>query len=425
MRKFFYVAFFDLVSMTTIILILLFPLGELGRFNIYNEISSTFNDVLVGLLVVVWLTSLILRNKFTEVSKKQLAKPILIFIFVAFSSLIFNYNNLKPQEFLASFLYLLRFISYAGIYFIISEFDTKFEQKIVMLMLISGTLIVLGGFVQYFLYPSLRNLYYLGWDEHLYRLFSNFLDPNFAASIISLFLILLLSLLFLGYSKSQKTRIFLVLISIFAFAALLLTYSRSGYLMFFASVSTLLLILGRKIYIAILFVVFTIGIIILPKNLGGEGVKLLRTASILARSEYLNNAITIFKDNPIIGVGFNTYRYAQHRYGLIDESSLRVSHAGAGTDNSFLFVLATTGIVGFTFYLYMWYKILKTSRWALKTNARNKFEKAIACAVIASSVGLFVNAFFINSLFYPFVMEWMWILIALNSSTSSEFKESK
>ena len=408
----------DLLKILTAILILLFPLGELGRINIYNEISTTLNDILVALLIVVWLVSLILKKRLAEITKKQLAKPILIFILIAFLSLLFNYNNLDAAEFLVSFLYLLRFVAYTGIYFIISGFDIGFKRKILALMIFSGTLIVLGGFVQYFFYPNLRNLYYLGWDEHLYRLFGSFLDPNFAASIISLFLIFLLSLLFSGYSKSKKIKIFLIVLSVLSFISLLLTYSRSGYLMFFVSAVSLLLMYGKKKYVVVLLLVSIIGIVLLPKNLGGEGVKLLRTSSLISRSEYLGNAVTIFRDHPMLGVGFNAYRYAQHRYGFIDESNLRTSHAGAGTDNSFLFVLATTGLVGFVSYLFLWFKILKKSSDTLRVSAQqvsaqNNFQKTIASVTIASTVGIFVNAFFINSLFYPSIMLWMWILVGL------------
>lgn len=417
-----------ILKVLIIILILLFPIGELGRINIYNEVATTVNDILVALVVFVWLAWLTLKNKFTEITSKNLSKPILIFVFIAFLSLIVNYRSLNFSEFIISFLYLVRFVCYALIYFIVSEFDLKFKKKILVLLVISGSLITFGGFVQYFLYPNLRNLYYLGWDEHLYRLFSSFLDPNFAASVISLFLTLLLSLVIFGFSKNQKIRFFLIFLSTFSFIALLLTYSRSGYLMFLTSASVLLLMLGKIRYIAILLIVFTVGIILLPKNLGGEGVKLLRTASIISRSGYLDNAITIFRENPILGVGFNAYRYAQYRYGFIDEFSLSTSHAAAGTDNSFLFVLATTGIVGLTSYLYIWIKILKGCHPKLVSGSdemlkrvqhdikRETFQKIVSIVIMASSVGLFVNAFFINSLFYPFIMLWMWILIALTKN---------
>lgn len=409
-------------------MILLFPLGELGRFNVNNEISTTVNDVLVFSIVAVWLVWLILKNRLDEIPKRKLTKPIFIFILIAFVSLLFNINSLNPQEFLVSFLYLLRFISYSGIYFIITGFDKSFKRKILALMFFSGMLIVLGGFIQYFFYPNLRNLYYLGWDEHLYRLFGSFFDPNFAASIISLFLILLLTLLLSSPINSKKITAILIVLSILSFIALLLTYSRSGYLMFFVSAVSLLLMFGKKKYVAILLVVFTISITLLPKNLGGEGVKLLRTASLISRSEYLKNAVIIFKDHPILGVGFNSYRYAQHRYGFIDDSSLRTSHAAAGTDNSFLFVLATTGIVGFTFYIYMWFRILrKAYRDYVISNARERSHgilrhspqndrKYVSGIILASSIGLFVNSFFINSLFYPSIMLWMWVLIGLKEN---------
>jgi len=467
-----------LLKFLTVVLILLFPLGELGRINIYNEVSVTINDLLVGLLVSVWLISNIFVILVSPVQRGasrisnvmgdagqasmtnlRLAKPILILIFIAFLSLLFNINSLRLPEFLVSFLYLLRFVAYAGIYFIVSGFDIGFKRKILALMIFSGTLIVLGGFVQYFFYPNLRNLYYLGWDEHLYRLFGSFLDPNFAASIISLFLVLILSMLFSRHfgplrprSEASLSRVskrleildepfgltgmtqmvFLVLLSISAFIALLLTYSRSGYLMFFVSAVSLLLILGKKKYVVVLLLMFVIGIIFLPKNLGGEGVKLLRTASLISRSQYLNNAIVIFKDHPVLGVGFNTYRYAQRRYGFIDDISLKTSHAGSGTDNSFLFVLATTGIVGFTFYLYMWIRILKSCHPEVVSGFRSsgvemlkrvqhdkreeRFQKIISIVIISSSTGLFVNAFFLNSLFYPSVMLWMWVLVGLNEN---------
>ncbi|OGH13048.1 MAG: hypothetical protein A2687_04230 [Candidatus Levybacteria bacterium RIFCSPHIGHO2_01_FULL_38_26] len=401
-----------LLKILTAVLILLFPLGELGRFNIYNEIFTTLNDILVGVVVIYWLILIVWKNKLTELSKKKLSKPILIFIFIAFLSLMLNYLNLKTEELIGSFLYILRFAAYVSLYFVVSSFGHDFRKKIIYLMIVSGALVILGGFVQYFLYSNLGNLYYLGWDEHLYRLFSSFLDPNFAASIISLFLTLVLSILFFKLEKSKKIRLALVLLSVLAFTALLLTYSRSGYLMAITSVLVLLFLLGKKKHIVILFAIFILGIVFIPKDFGGEGVRLLRTASLVSRFEYLDNAVTIFKDNPIFGVGFNAYRYAQYRYGFLDGDSLRTSHSGAGTDNSLLFVLATTGIIGFASYLYIWFRVIKNH----SSVQNNRYQRMISVAVVASIVGLFVNALFINSLSYPFVMEWMWILIGIRES---------
>ncbi|MBI3070128.1 MAG: O-antigen ligase family protein, partial [Candidatus Levybacteria bacterium] len=127
------------------------------------------------------------------------------------------------------------------------------------------------------------------------------------------------------------------------------------------------------------------------------------------RLESTGNAIAIFKDNPLIGVGFNAYRYAQYRYGFIKGENWQIVHSGAGTDNSFLFVLATTGIIGLISYLYLWWVILKKAYF-------EKSSKIISGVVFASVAGLALNAFFINSLFFPFIMAWMWILLGLTES---------
>lgn len=370
-------------------------LGDLGRIQFENGIAISPYDVGVGVLVLIWLASL--KWKKTNTARSFL-KPILIFAGVGLLSILINFYRLNLEDFVVSFLYLVRWIFYAGIYFVVASFDSRFKKRIPFILILVGiTFIVLPGYVQYFLYPDLRNLYYLGWDEHLYRLVSTFLDPNFTASVLSLLLILILTM--------RLGRVGWIFAG-FTFVALLLTYSRSGYLMFFVGMASLLVLLNKKKYLLGLFVVLVFGLLLLPKNLEGEGVKLLRTASFFNRLESTQQAITIIRDNPILGVGFNSYRYAQYRYGFLKGENWRTTHSGAGTDNSFLFVLATTGIVGFTSYLYLWRTIIKKAY-------QKKSSSVISMVVLASSFGLAVNAFFLNSLFYPFIMAWMWILVGL------------
>ena len=144
-----------------------------------------------------------------------------------------------------------------------------------------------------------------------------------------------------------------------------------------------------------------------------EGTNLFRTVSTNARIESYQQAWVFFQQSPLFGIGFNAYRYAQDRafpscnekkaQRCLDKQVLAESHAGAGTDNSFLFVLATTGIVGSTAYLFLWYRILLLS-WKHKT-------EPYGLIVLSSSLALFANSLFINSLFYPFIMLWMWVII--------------
>ena len=83
------------------------------------------------------------------------------------------------------------------------------------------------GLMQFFLYPDLRNLMYLGWDPHYYRLFSTLLDPNFVGIILVLTLIL-----GCGLWKKKQKNFFLMIGQLIGFVSLLLTYSRSSYVSF-------------------------------------------------------------------------------------------------------------------------------------------------------------------------------------------------
>jgi len=403
-----------ILKISFIILLLLFPLGQIARLEFQNGVAVTLNDIAVGVVVLVFLFA----NRSKQRFKKSLTIPINIFAVIGLVSLVVNIRVLNISEFIVSLLYGIRWILYAGIFFVVSEFDPKFKKIITKVMIFIGSLVVIGGYLQYFLYPNLRNLYYLGWDEHLYRMFSSFLDPNFAGAFFVLYFLLLSGLLLDSFEKKQRLKkgnlgiIALFLSGLVTLIAIILTYSRSAYIMLLVGAITFLILKKQK-KIAVGFILVFFMLIVYFSNLRIEGMNPLRIASSEARLESASHAITIIRNNPILGVGFNAYRYAQVRYGFIQEDSDMLSHSGAGTDNSFLFVLATTGIIGFTAYIYMWLKILS---YTFKVPAQNNFQKTIACVVIASTVGIFVNALFINSLFYPSIMLWMWVLIGLRES---------
>lgn len=158
--------------------------------------------------------------------------------------------------------------------------------------------------------------------------------------------------------------------------------------------------MNKKVWIISLLITTFIVLAISSKYFSVENINLFRTVSSVARLESAQNTILIIKNNPIFGVGFNSYRYAQLRYNIRSEKLGVVSHADAGTDNSFLFVMATTGLVGFILFAFLWFCIFK--------------QQLTKPLLIASLVGIFVDSLFVNSLFYPFIMLWLWIILALS-----------
>jgi O-antigen ligase len=368
------------------LLVIALPLGEIARISI-NEVAITLVDAGVALAVLLWI---FINRRFRKTS---LGKPIVIFALLLASSLLVNAFRLTASELLVSGLYLVRWIFYASLYFVVLDLK-QIKNSIEKWMFVGGSLFVLLGFIQYFFYPDLRNLFYAGWDEHLYRMFSSFFDPNFAGAFLVLFFLFLLE-------RLQNKNLIARFILLATFVAIILTFSRSAYLSFLAGILVYLILSKRFIHGVLITVVFIISIYFASTSvLKSEGTNLLRKASGEARLESLHNAFTIIRDYPIFGVGFNSYRYIQEDYGFIDESKMLI-HSAAGTDNSFLFVLATSGVIGLASFLYLWFKII---------SIKNPL-------IISSAVALFTSSIFVNSLFFPPIMLWLWILIAIKENS--------
>ncbi len=386
--------------------LVVFPFGELLRINVGNNIILKPLDLLIGFAAFTFfLVRVIGKDKFPD---NRLTKPFIVFLAIAFLSLLTNVFNLSEAQLITSFLYLLRFISYAFAYFVISAMDKKIKKNILTLLFIDGAIILFLGYIQYFFYPDLRNLFYLGWDEHNHRMFSVFLDPNFTGALLTLFMVLIIGLAYDQIQKNNiKNIILLVIVAIFTFIAIFLTYSRSAMLMlFFCFGSYFVLLNKKKLILAGLGIVGVMLIALLP-TFNKENTNLLRVTSSYARLESYGNAIKVIKDRPFLGVGFNTYRYAQQSYGFRKSDTKFESHGDAGVDSSLLFVMATTGIFGFCAYIYLWYSMIK-SAFVIRGE-----DKVLANVVIASTIGIFVNSIFINSLFFPSIMLWIWVVLAI------------
>lgn len=395
----------DLLKYLLIFLILVFPIAEVGRLQ-FNSVSLTLNDVFVFITVFVWF----LKYKKINKIKGELKKPIFLFALIGVISLFVNIFNFNISSFFVSFLYLARWILYSAIYFMLVDMDRKFIKKFSDLLLIPITLILIFGYIQFNFYQNLRNLFYLGWDEHLYRFFSSFLDPNFAGAF------LVISLMFLIYkitesikNKNNLRAYFIFGLSFLNFLAIYLTYSRSALIMLFVSLITYLIFIKRKILVLVLLIPLVVFIFLSPKSFQTEGTNLLRIASGEARIQSAIVALDIISKHPVFGVGFNAYRYAQNKYANLTDAKWETTHSGAGTDNSFLFILATTGVVGFFAYCYFIYKIFLLG----KNNLKKNYFSAVLIAVFA---GLLVNSLFINSLFYVYIMEWVLIIAALTEN---------
>lgn len=389
------------------LLIATFPLGVLTRISIFPSVNIYLEDILIVLILVFsWKEILLFLKK-----RNVFVLLYCCFALIGIVGVIWNVRGIF--EILSSLSYLGRLTAYLLVFIPLSTLSKKTLSHLKIEMVIAGFIFVFLGYIQYIYYPTLRNLYYMGWDEHLYRLFSTLLDPNFAGAFIILIILLYSALVFEYFRKSRiEHRIFYILGYLFLFPALLLTYSRSSYIMAIFSFILFLILIKQKKLLLILGVFFVMGIFLLPKGLGGEGVKLFRTASIFARTAQYENTLKIIFKSPIIGVGFNSLRFVSGQHGFISKKDLLVTHAGAGVPNSYLFVMATTGIMGL---LLVTCFLLLTIRGIYRRIKEDTKNSLFSAAVFSSLAGVLVGSLFDNFLFFSQILLWLVILSGLLS----------
>lgn len=348
-----------LTKLLIALLLISFPLGQLVRWEFLgSQVVLRPNDLIAMILGGIG---------FLKISG-PLKKPLFLWYLAMILSLAVNIFSYTPTQLLISASYIVRFILYSGLYFVFKDFKLNKKYFVYICLVIAAF-----GFVQYFIMPDMSYLQAFDWDPHYYRLISTFLDPGFTGMILLLGLLL------------TKNKIFLILI----YSAMALTYSRTTFLAFLAAYGFISWYQkSPKIFFkAFVLIIFTI--IVLPRTFG-DGTKMSRETSTWARIENWKQSIAVFSKSPIFGVGYNTYRY--------NTNASLSSHAGAGADSSLFLVLATTGIFGFLAYLNL-------LRVIYITNKSYVFK--------ASFIGVIIASFFNNTLFYPYVMEWLWILLAL------------
>jgi len=191
------------------------------------------------------------------------------------------------------------------------------------------------------------------------------------------------------------------------FVALILTFSRSAWLVFAVSMGVMGVLKSKKLLVVAL-AAFLAAYALVPRVQTRVAGGVDPDDSARARITSWRDTFEIVRDKPLMGVGFNTFRYAQERYGLFDFKDPLGGRAGAGADSSLLLVLATTGAVGLVAFLLMGFKAL----WPVWLD----FSNPTSLAVLAGFAGLLAGSNFINSLFYPWIMIWMWVMLALAGS---------
>ena len=324
-----------------------FSLGQLGRISFLGQ---QVNVYVYELFMVASLASLIIKHELRSIrSTLSRFKFTYLFFTVLFLSFLINIFHFQPLENVVSVLYLVRLTVYV-VYFIYLLYETKHNKNILPAiqkgLVIFISLTIISSIIQYFFYPNLRNLIYLGWDPHLYRLFGVFFDTSTAGGLFGLVLLLLM----LASRPLFKSKLIKYSVLIVYFIFILLTFSRGLYLSLAITLLFLFLKDKKLKKVLILIVLFVVGLVVIPKPFG-EGVRLVRFVSIESRIKDYKNAISIWQKKPVFGVGYNRIRYAKKDFNILHEDNLDVTHSGASFASSYLVILVSAGVIGLLLFL--------------------------------------------------------------------------
>lgn len=381
--------------MKKFLILILFGLGYIAGQMVSLPLFAGARISLLDICVVVLLVYAAVRS-----SKKRfipaLWMPVMGFFGIALLSLLGTLTSLPLYAVGGGGLYILRWMLYAALYWVAA--GNLFAPKVWMgTLIVSGVITACLGLVQYAWYPDLRNLAYLGWDPHYERLFGTLLDPNFIGIVLTV-----TALSLLGWEERGKLLWMKLSGIIVTLAALVLTYSRSSLVALAVGLSVWGILTGRRLAAGIVISLVVAVLFLLPN--GGEGSNLLRTVSSYARLGSAERALALIGEKPFLGHGFNILRFVSIERSWIDESSVP-SRSGGGLDTSILFVGATTGIAGMLVFGYLIVSLLRLGARAY-ANKKLRFAGATYISVMLAMV---VHSLFINSLFYPWVLVWIWV----------------
>jgi O-antigen ligase len=308
-----------------------------------------------------------------------------------------------------STLYLLRWSMYAGLYvFALTALKTSAAPRLIAVAVAVCTVFAVFGILQSIFLPNFAFIVYpdaspyVDWDVQGNRLVSSFLDPNFAGAFI------LFGLLFAHARGATLNRQPYPLLAVF-WVALILTLSRSSILGAILGLSIITVRTGnfRKLFVP-LFILGLVGWLAADQimSFAAQYQKLtVADPSALRRLAAWLLAWRIFVDNPILGIGYNTFGVVRGAY-----SASTAGNAAFGSDGGLLYVAAVSGIVGVVLLGSVFWRLTKLGLRTYREKHLPPDVRVLGLTLHAWIPSLLLHSAASNSIFYPFVIGPLFLL---------------
>jgi tetratricopeptide (TPR) repeat protein len=343
--------------------------------------------------------------------------------------------TLLSPGFHSSMVILKQFVSYALLYFlVVHALETPAQQgRILKCFLISTAIVALLALHQFFLgleemaqtirrhIPPELQPDYLARVKYR-RVFSAFMYPNSLAGflLVSFPLTLLYGALHREWFRRKNVRkliAYVLVLPLACFVSLLLTQSKAGLLTFLV-VAVACVIAGRKrlrlkprVLLVSLLVVLIVVLGVLFSPVGRRLLVEKGRFTLGERLDYWRAGYRMFLRSPVIGNGFNSFGLLYSGYCLPGANESRSAH------NNFLQVLVETGIVGFLFFIGIWFFGVAAARSAVARSLRGETPDRFSETVVLSAF-IGISCFLIHSLadfdlYIPGIAMTVWLLLGL------------
>lgn len=249
----------------------------------------------IDVSVLAW-TLISLPRIYTLVQKHKISSALFLisFAWLTVTTYLFSSNELL------GFAYIGRWFVTLLAAWSLSDWVTEQGVKAHRWMDLGAIAWIAIGIGQYLLFPDARVLFWIGWDDHLFRAFGSVLDPLFYGLATS-------ALAWRGFRRWQDGESTGQWLLIIALIGVTLSFSRLAVL---ATLGWLFLesFGWKKIKQAMLVGCVLLGLVLLaPKDGGGEGQKLLRTQSLVARGEAVQSDVSQDRSDLSLVIGEGWY----------------------------------------------------------------------------------------------------------------------
>ncbi|MDO8472089.1 MAG: O-antigen ligase family protein [bacterium] len=375
------------------LLIFSFLVGQLNRYFWPGSIWGRVNLLDLALFIII-AVALFRRQR------PQLNPWLIGWLLVAIVSTIWGFTVVGWQGQPEAYFYLLRLVIY-GVWFGLVGIVLK--QRAYLMACVIGTGIAILGFIQLQLLPSisLRLTELTGFDPHSGRLFSTFFDPNYAAIVLVLTLLMTLALIWQG---AGKARYYYLSAAAIQLVALLLTNSRSGLLALAVGLVIFVTAINWRYVLVVVLLATGVALFVPAISTRLTGALALDQTS-RARFDSWQTATMVIDRQPILGVGYNNYQAATTILGRYQPRLGKIALAANASDSSLLTIWATTGLFGLV--LALGWLLAEASQAQPTTNrvqssTKAKFSRSQLAARRSVIAALLVNSWFLNSLLWPF-----------------------